>query len=397
MLAPFPPRSQGWHGGSRSIAHRLRAMSRAHDISLLYLHGSHDPPPDGDLADACVEVVAVDRTGIEGTLAFAEGAAMLPRVLWRAWRGIPVWVQAFRSTAVDEAVRGLIDRRRPEIIQVEYQLMAQFLPSRPAIPTVLVVHEPALRVAENFALARVGLARLLNHADRGAWARFERGATGAADRVVVFTGRDAEVLSAARPPVVVPLAVPLPEQPLDPLGADPPSLLYIGNFGHPPNVDAARWLVREIFPRIRRAHPSVRLSIVGENAPADLRADAPPGVEFTGGVPDVEPWLDRAAVFVVAARLGGGMRVKTIEALAAGKAIVSTPLGVAGLDLAGDEVAIAETAEAFAEQVDVLLADPVRRRELAGNARRWAERALGTAGEAQAYESIYAELVAPES
>jgi polysaccharide biosynthesis protein PslH len=397
VLAPFPPRGQGRHGGSRSIAQRLRVMARHHDVSLLYLHSPTDPPLDHELVETCVQVVAVDRSSTEGTVAIAQGAVTLPRVLWRTWRGTPLWVQAFRSSAVEQAVGALIEQTRPEIIQVEYQVMAQFLPAAPTAPVVLVIHEPAARVAENFALTRTGAARLLNHADRRAWFQFERRATDAAGRVVVFTEQDAAVLRAERPPVVVPIVVPLPEHPLDPVGEEPPSLLFVGNFGHPPNVDAVGWLVREIFPRVRRAHPSARLEVVGENPPAELCADKPAGVEFAGGVPDVEPWLDRAAVFVVPARLGGGMRVKTVEALAAGKAIVSTLRGIAGLDLAGDEVVIAETAEEFAEEVAALLAAPERRRELARKARHWAERTLAGDGETRAYQEIYAELAASES
>jgi polysaccharide biosynthesis protein PslH len=368
-------------------------MARHHDVSLLYLHSPTDPSLDPELAEACVQVVGVDRSSTKGTRAPAQGPFALIRVLWRAWRGTPVWVQAFESSAVDEAVRALIDLGRPEIIQVEYQVMAQFLPRPVDVPVVLVVHEPAARVAENFALARTGASRLLSHADRHAWFRFERQATAGAGCVVVFTGQDAAVVRAKRPPVVVPIAVPLPAHALDPLGAEPPSLLFVGNFGHPPNVDAVRWLVHEIFPRIRHAHPSTSLAIVGDNATAGMQMDAPAGVEFVGGVPDIDPWLDRAAVFVVPVRLGGGMRVKTIEALAAGKAVVSTPLGVAGLDLAGNEVAIAETAEHFAEEVVALLVAPERRAELARKARAWAEIALRGADEFRMYQSIYANLV----
>jgi glycosyltransferase involved in cell wall biosynthesis len=109
-------------------------------------------------------------------------------------------------------------------------------------------------------------------------------------------------------------------------------------------------------------------------------------------VPSVEPWLDRAAVFVVPLRLGGGVRVKTLEALAAGKAIVSTSLGVAGLGLRGDVVMIADTAADFAAQVSLLLDAPERRRALAQQARTWAERALSAETELEAYEALYAQL-----
>ncbi|MFL5963666.1 MAG: glycosyltransferase [Gaiellaceae bacterium] len=361
-------------------------------MSLLYLHGAGDLPLEPALAELCVEVVPVDRNESEGALAVGRGGMNLGLILWRAWRGTPVWAQAFRSSAAERAVEDLIARARPDVIQVEYQVMAQFLPARRPAPAVLVIHEPAARVAENFATTRTRALHILNIVDRRAWARFEKRAVHDAERVVVFSPQDAAALDAARAPTIVPLTIPVPPEPLDPDGADTSLLLFVGNYGHPPNVDAALWLVREIFPLVRGAHPSARLAIVGEGPPRSLVDVAGEGVEVTGGVADVEPWLDRAAVVVVPLRLGGGMRVKTLEALAAGKAIVSTSLGVAGLDLEGNEVVIADAAWDFAEQVNALLDSPDRRRALAQRARSWAQRALSAETELQGYESLYAEL-----
>jgi glycosyltransferase involved in cell wall biosynthesis len=394
LIAPFPPHARGRHGGSRSVANRLLAIARDHDLALLYLHNPHDHPLDADLAAACVEVVAVDRTASEGTLALAKSGRGLVPVLWRTFRGTPVWVQALRSSAVDEAAAELIGRFAPEIIQVEYQVMAQFLPAIGSTPSVLVIHEPADRIAENFATTRSRAIRVLNPVDRRAWSRYERSATDAASRVVVFSEEDASAVHARRRPDVVPMTVPLPPAPLAALGEDEPAILFVGNYGHPPNIDAADWLVREIFPRVRRARPTARLWIVGESAPASRWEDESAGVLVVASVPDVETWLDRAAIFVAPLRLGGGVRVKTVEALAAGKAVVSTSLGVSGLDLSGDELLIADSTEVFAEQIIGLLDEPERRVELAQHARRWAERTLLQAGETGAYASIYADLLA---
>jgi glycosyltransferase involved in cell wall biosynthesis len=392
VIAPFPPDLRAQHGGSRSIAHRLELTARRHDVSLLYLHEAGDPPLDPALAELCVEVVPVDRSETEGARSVERGGLSVSLILWRAWRGTPIWAQAFRSSAAERAVVDLIARARPDVIQVEYQVMTQFLPLRRPAPAVLVIHEPAARVAENFATTRSSVLRILNPVDRRAWARFEKRAAHDAEGVVVFTPQDAAALDVRRPPTVVPMTLPVPPAAFDPAGSDPALVLFVGNYGHPPNVDAALWLVREIFPLVRRAHPSARLAIVGQNPPPSLLDGARDGVEVTGGVPAVEPWLERAAVFVVPLRLGGGVRVKTLEALAAGKAIVSTSLGIAGLGLRGDEVMVADTAADFAGQVNALLEAPERRRALAQRARTWAERALSAETELKAYEALYAEL-----
>jgi glycosyltransferase involved in cell wall biosynthesis len=397
ILSPFPPRLDARHGGARSIAHRIDRLTRKHEVSLLYLHGADELPMEATLSDACVKVVAVDRSTSEGAASMARGSRELPRILWHAWRGKPVWAQAFASSAVVETVSQLTDRVQPEIIQVEYQVMGQFLTGDRRAPRLLIVHEPAARIAENFAATRSGVPRLLNVADRHAWLRFERRVADAADQVVVFSLDDASTVRTDSPVAVVPLTMPIPEQPFDAIGADPPSVLFVGNYGHPPNVDAALWLANEIFPRVRKSHPSARLWLVGEHPPARLSALGVDGIEVTGGVPEVASWLERAAVVVAPIRMGGGMRVKVVEALAAGKAVVSTARGVAGLGLAEGDVRIADTAVAFADSVNELLGAPTQRQELGARARRWAEDALDVERESSAYESLYEHVVASSS
>jgi glycosyltransferase involved in cell wall biosynthesis len=117
------------------------------------------------------------------------------------------------------------------------------------------------------------------------------------------------------------------------------------------------------------------------------------GVTVTGAVPDVTPYLDEAAVVAAPLRMGGGMRVKVLEALAAGKAVVATPLAVEGLQLtAGEQVEVAAGDEQFARSLERLVRDEARRRELASSARRWAAENLGWAPVVASYERLYAEL-----
>ena len=129
-------------------------------------------------------------------------------------------------------------------------------------------------------------------------------------------------------------------------------VLFVGNFIHPPNQDAAERLVRSIFPRVRLEVPQAELRIVGPNPDAGLRAAAGLGVTFTGEVAEVWPHLEDAAVVVAPLRQGGGMRVKVAEALAAGKAVVATRLAAEGLTAEdGREVVLADTDEAIATAI----------------------------------------------
>jgi glycosyltransferase involved in cell wall biosynthesis len=121
--------------------------------------------------------------------------------------------------------------------------------------------------------------------------------------------------------------------------------------------------VDEILPRVRKEIPDVSLTIVGRNPSPRVRAlGGLPGLHVTGTVDDVRPAIGQASLYIVPLRIGGGTRLKIFEALAMGKAVVSTSLGAEGLGLtSGVHVEMADGAENFARTVVALLRDPARR------------------------------------
>jgi glycosyltransferase involved in cell wall biosynthesis len=141
-----------------------------------------------------------------------------------------------------------------------------------------------------------------------------------------------------------------------------------------PNIDAVLWFAREVLPSIREERPQVRFWIVGKDPHprlAPLQQD--PGVVVTGFVDDIRPYIGSAALYVIPLRIGGGTRLKVLEAMAMGKAIVSTTVGCEGFDLEqGQHLAIADEAETFARTVVELLDHAERRGELGQTARQYA-------------------------
>ncbi|MBC7250287.1 MAG: glycosyltransferase [Anaerolineae bacterium] len=146
----------------------------------------------------------------------------------------------------------------------------------------------------------------------------------------------------------------------------PNSLVFTGKMDFRPNVDAVLWFVDSVLPLVRQQVPDVRFYIVGQSPLPRVQALATnPDVVVTGRVPDVRPYIAGAAVYVVPLRIGGGSRLKILEALAMGRAVVSTSLGCEGYPLtAGRELVIADEPEEFARAVVQLLRDPARRAEL---------------------------------
>jgi len=151
------------------------------------------------------------------------------------------------------------------------------------------------------------------------------------------------------------------------------TIVYFGLLSTAPNVDGVIHFVENIWPQIVRAHPDARLKIIGGKPPPVLQALAGPRIELTGFVDDLRPHLAAAAAIVVPLRLGGGTRLKIVEAMAMGKAIVSTALGAEGIEAEpGRDIIIDDDPEKFAASVVRLLNTPALAAEIGQAARQLA-------------------------
>ena len=176
------------------------------------------------------------------------------------------------------------------------------------------------------------------------------------------------------------------------------TVVFFGLLSYVPNVDGVLHFVRDIWPRIAEAHPEARFKIIGGRPPPSLLALAGPRVEFTGFVPDLRPHLAEAAAVVVPLRLGGGTRLKIVEAMAMGKAIVSTTLGAEGIEaVPGRDLLIEDQPAAFADAVNRLLADPGSAARIGQSARLLAVDRYSWSGAAWALEDFYRQLLEASS
>lgn len=181
----------------------------------------------------------------------------------------------------------------------------------------------------------------------------------------------------SRPIHVIPIAV--DTQALQPARrkAGSKNIVTLGTLHYPPNADGIRWFMKEVFPLVLEQEPDATLTVIGKNPPEDfarLAAQHAGRIEITGYVPDLDPYMDQAALMVVAVRAGGGMRVRILEAFARAMPVVTTTVGLEGIEaLPGRDVLVADAPEAFARNVVRLLRDPQLQRRLAENGRRLAE------------------------
>lgn len=236
-------------------------------------------------------------------------------------------------------------------------------------------------------------------------ARYERAVCHHADHIVACSEADADAIrallksqSAIRNPqfpiAVIPNGVDVAHFVPSDDGCAKPLMVFVGKMDFRPNVDAMTWFCAEILPRIRAEIPRAHITIVGQKpAPRITVLRQQPGVAVTGWVPDPRPYIADAAVYVVPLRMGSGTRLKVLEAMAMGKAIVSTTRGVEGIDLVpGRAALLADTPDAFARAVMELLREPERRRALGRAARTLAESKYDWRKIVPKFEQVYGEI-----
>ena len=176
-------------------------------------------------------------------------------------------------------------------------------------------------------------------------------------------------------------------------------LVFTGSMDWYPNEDAIIHFMEAILPRLRRRIPGLTIAVVGRNPSERLKAlGAAKGVQITGTVDDVRPYVAEAAVYVVPLRIGGGTRLKIFEALAMGKAVVSTSVGAEGLPMTpGQHFLQADSPEDFAKAVLALLEDVPRRRAIGEAGRRLVEARYSWAQVGREFERLCEEVASPHA
>jgi len=160
--------------------------------------------------------------------------------------------------------------------------------------------------------------------------------------------------------------------------SSPPSLLFVGSMDYHANIDAVEWFVRETWPLLRKLRPDLRFTVVGRNPPSSIRALAADGIEITGTVDDVRPYYAQASAVVVPLRVGGGTRLKILEAMAARVPVVSTRLGAEGLHTMDQkDILLADAPGEIAAAVSLLMEDSVLSSALVEQGRQLVTRSYG--------------------
>lgn len=358
--------------------HLARHIARRASLTYFSLRDPRDPPPR--LPDDCEFARSV---------AVPKPRGYTPAKLVRGLLGpVPVTVLNYTCSRVAAELARVLDQGCFDAVQIEGVHLVEYLPvlrrarSRPAIVADWhnIESELMRRYGEKSGsylrkLTARRTACLLERAE----ARLARGC----DVHVVTSERERKALLARFPEAAVRVvrngvdveAFSSGEANRAGDSCDPPNLLFVGSMDYHANIDAVTWFIREVWPELRRGDDRLRFTIAGRNPGPEIRALAGGGVVVTGTVPDVRPLYQAATVVVVPVRIGGGTRLKILEAMAAGVPVVSTSAGAEGLEVAGGEnILLADTPQQMMECLRALLASPALRRTLAENGRQLVSR-----------------------
>ena len=351
-------------GGRIRTYQMLRALKRRHRVTYVTLDdGTAAPDAVERAGEYCDELVRVP---------FAPPAKGSPAFFLDLARNVlsplPYAVARYRSAALRERIAALCARGGVDVVVCDFLAPSLNVADDLGVPTVLFQHNVEAMIWERH--AQVATHPVKRRYMREQWRRMlrhERAECRRFDHVIAVSPQDAAVFrrdyglsSVSDVPTGVDTEYfrPSGTEPREPHG-----LVFTGSMDWMPNEDAIDYFVGQILPLLRERVPGVTLTVVGRHPPAAIRAlaDTDPAIRVTGSVPDVRPFIERAAVFIVPIRVGGGTRLKIFEAMAMERPVVSTTIGAEGLPVRdGVDALLADEPRAFADAVAGLLLDPAR-------------------------------------
>ncbi len=368
VLSPYLPFPLS-HGGAVRIFNMCRSMAHEIDFVLACFREKDDVMHYDRLHEVFREVYVVDND--------------------EKYRdpSLPKQIPGYRNSAMRALVKHLCGSLNIELLQIEYTQMAEYRDCAPGVPVLLVEHDVTFTLYRQIWETKRGAE---DKAEYERWLAFERQALADADCTWAMSGHDREVIlqngGRAEHTFAVPNGVDLERFQPQQKQAAAPRVLFVGSFRHLPNLLAFEALRNSIMPEVWKAVPSAELHVIaGSNherwaglAGKSALLQNDPRILLDGFVEDVRPAYRDADVVAIPLPVSAGTNIKLMEAMACGRASVSTPVGCVGLELTdGVELEIRELDNGFAAAVTRLLTDSQGREAMAASARRTAEERFG--------------------
>lgn len=389
---PWPP----FDGARIRILETLKHLSAKHEVTLLANTQSRDESANvAAISEMCrrIEVEYMDSGKLRQFGRMASGVMSGSS-----------FIQSFHfNKRLAHRIRSLTSREKFDIVQVELSFLARYadaVSSACGARKVISTHNiETQRFRRELQLSSWDARHLVLQADAWLYPHWEDRAIGKFDGALAVSEPDRAWISERAPRCsveLVPNGVDVEYfQPNRSPGRSEPCIVFTGLMDYPPNVDAVCWFVSEIFPAIREAYPDLRFKIVGARPTERVSALArTEGVDVTGEVPDIRPFVDGAAAFVVPLRSGGGTRLKILQAMSMACPVVSTKVGAEGLRVENNaNILYAEDAGQFVTQVGKLLKSDSFAAELGAAGRVRVEREYAWSSCLRGLDKLYERLL----
>lgn len=375
------------HGGAVLMYNAIKHLSARHNVHLLsFVDNEEELATNRELERYCCEVRLLQRR----SLPQFDVVGLMPYA-----------VKEFRSSEFGQELQRMIYCHDIDVVEIEYTQMSQyFLELQTTAFFLGEIDVYFLSVFRTFLRSRSLLVRLQSLREWLRAFRYELHMCERFDCVLTMTPKERAYLKSFLQNVRVsphsPAGIDLSSFPPPSQSRREPSLLFVGYFRHTPNVTGIRYFCDQIFPQVRARIPGVELFIAGAEAPPEiLDLHRQPGVHVLGFVPNLMPYYERGGAFVVPIFSGAGVRVKILEAFAAGIPVVSTPIGAEGLEVEdGKHLLIADGDGEFAAKIESLLKNPDQACQMVAAARQLMETRYSWEAITKGLEETYRQVLA---
>lgn len=384
---PYPPNA----GKRIRTWNLLRDLARRHSVTLLCYCCPTDPGVTAMLnAGISLRLVKPNDVLSGWRLYFSLFANLFSRY--------PFSVTKHYSSRFKKKLSALLEHESWDLIQCEWTPYARFIPRDCPVPVLITAHNVESQIlALRARHTQNAIAKAFFWLQEWKMRRFERRSLLRASGATSVTSNDFEAMRnwGIKSVSIVPNGVDLLAYSANHGAERADEILFLASLDWQPNADSLNYFIQEIFPIVREERPTARLRIVGRRPPENLkkRCSEVPGVDFVGEVDDVNDYLTPATLVVVPLRIGGGSRLKILEALAAAKAVVSTSIGAEGLELvSGEHLIIADSPKEFAASVARLLTSTEERHRLGARGQLQVQKLYGWPEIAKRLENAWHEV-----
>lgn len=385
-------------GGKIRSYNILRELARKHSVTFFSFYAAHPNDEHPNLNQLFEQSISIPLE-----LPTAKSSRELLDYVRFLFSSDPYSLMKYNRAVVRRALKAVLKQKRFDVIVCDFLVAAPVIPWDCPCPKVLFTHNvEAMIWKRHWEVARNPLWKALSWREWKSMASAERRYLRRADHVLAVSEADRNSFLEFIEPsklAIVPTGVDIDFFSPGVTEEIPESLVFTGSMDWMPNEDGIFYFVEQVLPLIRQKLPNVSLSVVGRKPSPRLKemAARDQRIQLTGRVEDVRPYVATGAVCIVPLRIGGGTRLKIYEAMAMGKAVVSTTIGAEGLPVKhGENILIADTPEDFARETVELLRDSVRRKHIGDAARKlvaenytWASVAEGFADVLQGVSRNY--------